>query len=426
MLFIKSLPKPSHITIAVALTFLILAMLPLSGHDTAHASVPKPDRQIDLGVGNDKPEGAWSNNNTIWVVSEDDDKLYAYSLATGARREDRDIELRDGNNHPQGIVSRDSIMFVSDWDDTKLYAYRLSDGQRLPNRDINLADANDAPRGITFMNENILVVDKDDKKVYVYRQSDGERQRNLEFDLADKNDHPWGMWTTTDTVWVADTNDDLVYAYEKRSFGQFYINGPLQSVPRRTLRLPLGNTDVRGIAGKIAGETMWIVDAEDKSIYAMYAKDFHVRTSDIEISDVDTPRGIWTDGTTMYVADGGSAGNPDAARLRRGRRVAGFLRGRHARLIHHWIPWPSGPNGTELWVTGSASGTLKVFDPASGEPISRDFPIILTERHRGPNRGVVRRGHHVGRRLGRPQSLCLQFPHRAAGRRQRFRPGSRQ
>ena len=378
MLFIKSLPKPSHITIAVALTFLILAMLPLSGHDTAHASVPKPDRQIDLGVGNDKPEGAWSNNNTIWVVSEDDDKLYAYSLATGARREDRDIELRDGNNHPQGIVSRDSIMFVSDWDDTKLYAYRLSDGQRLPNRDINLADANDAPRGITFMNENILVVDKDDKKVYVYRQSDGERQRNLEFDLADKNDHPWGMWTTTDTVWVADTNDDLVYAYEKRSFGQFYINGPLQSVPRRTLRLPLGNTDVRGIAGKIAGETMWIVDAEDKSIYAMYAKDFHVRSSDIEISDVDTPRGIWTDGTTMYVVEGGSSGNPalrayDAGDGSRDSSKDITLNDSSLDPVSIWS------DGTELWVIGSANGTLKVFDPESGEPISRDFPIILTD-----------------------------------------------
>ena len=129
MLFIKPSSKPSRITIAITITSLIIVIFLLAGHGTAYGSVPKPDRGFDLAAGHDKPEGAWSNNTTIWVVSEDDDRLYAYSLATGARLEDRDIELSGGNDDPQGIVARNSIMFVADWDDTKLYAYRLSDGQ---------------------------------------------------------------------------------------------------------------------------------------------------------------------------------------------------------------------------------------------------------------------------------------------------------
>ncbi len=376
MLFIKPFSKPYRFTIAITITSLIIVIFLLAGHDTAYGSVPRPDRGFDLAAGLDKPEGAWSNNNTIWVVSEDDDKLYAYSLATGARLEDQDIALGSGNDDPQGIVARDSIMFVADWDDTKLYAYHLSDGRRLPNRDINLADANDAPRGISIMYGNIIVVDKDDKKVYAYRQSDGARQRNREFDLADNNDHPWGMWTTNYTLWVADANDDMAYAYVQPSAGGLFVAGPLHPAPSQNLRLPLGNKDARGIAGKLSGETMWIVDAKDKHVYAMYAQGFRRSASDIDISEVDTPRGIWTDGTTMYVADAGSAGNPtlrayDAGDGSRDTSKDITLNDSSLDPVSIWS------DGTELWVTGSASQTLKVFNLATGEPISRDFPIVL-------------------------------------------------
>ena len=365
----------TKLTITLATLSILLPAL-IFFLDTAYASVPKPSRGIELAADHGKPEGAWASNNTLWVVSEDDDKLYAYSLATGARLEDKDIALSGGNDDPQGIVSRDSIMFVADWDDTKLYAYRLSDGERLPNRDINLADANDAPRGISIMYGNIIVVDKDDKKVYAYRQSDGARQRNREFDLADNNDHPWGMWTTNYTLWVADANDDMAYAYVQPSVGGLFVAGPLHPSPSQNLRLPLGNQDARGITGKLAGDTMWIVDAEDKHVYAVYAQGFRHSASDIDISVVDTPRGIWTDGTTMYVADAGSAGNPtlrayDAGDGSRDASKDITLNDSSLDPVSIWS------DGTELWVTGSASQTLKVFDLATGEPISRDFPIVL-------------------------------------------------
>ena len=45
-----------------------------------------PSRDINAleAAGNADPQGMWSDGTTMWVADDEDDKLYAYTLATGA------------------------------------------------------------------------------------------------------------------------------------------------------------------------------------------------------------------------------------------------------------------------------------------------------------------------------------------------------
>ena len=54
-----------------------------------------PSRDINAleAAGNTSSQGIWSAGTTMWVADDDDDKLYAYTLATGARDATKDISL---------------------------------------------------------------------------------------------------------------------------------------------------------------------------------------------------------------------------------------------------------------------------------------------------------------------------------------------
>ena len=297
---IKRLGASARFTLSLSVATLIAIILTLiTTADTTFGSVSKPSRGFDLVESHDNARGAWSNSSTMWVVDNDDDELIAYSVATGARLEDEDIELASYNSKPHGIWSNGSIIWVVDWDDTKLYAYDLDTGERRSGRDIDLTGANDAPRGVWGSLSAIMVVDKDDTYVYAYRKTNGERLTGYEFDLAEGNDDPWGIWEHDSIIWVGDMDDNSVYAYNL---------GGREPNPLHNLRLSLGNQDPRGITGD--DSHMWVVDEEDNHVYAIHYKDFRHPDDEIDISEVNTPRGIWTDGTTMFVIDAGTDGDP--------------------------------------------------------------------------------------------------------------------
>ena len=60
-----------------------------------------PSRDISLHTDNDDATGIWSDSTTIWVADDDDDKLYAYTLATSARDTSKDISLHTDNETPK-------------------------------------------------------------------------------------------------------------------------------------------------------------------------------------------------------------------------------------------------------------------------------------------------------------------------------------
>ena len=76
--------------------------------------------------------GIWSDGETLWAADTEDDKLYAYELAGGARDESKDFNTLSaaGNQDPAGIWSDRETMWVADSEDDMLYAYRMSDRTR--------------------------------------------------------------------------------------------------------------------------------------------------------------------------------------------------------------------------------------------------------------------------------------------------------
>ena len=90
-------------------------------------------------AGNNNPVGIWSDGTTMWVADTDDDKIYAYDLATKARDASKDFNTLAGagNNNPEGIWSDRTTMWVVDQADDKIYAYDMATKARDADKEFN-------------------------------------------------------------------------------------------------------------------------------------------------------------------------------------------------------------------------------------------------------------------------------------------------
>ena len=97
----------------------------------------------ELDSGNDKPSGQWSDGATLWVLENGDgadDAVYAYDLKTGERVEGREFALDERNRAPRGVWSDRTTIWVSDSGRNRLFAYTLAGGARDESREIELAE----------------------------------------------------------------------------------------------------------------------------------------------------------------------------------------------------------------------------------------------------------------------------------------------
>ena len=174
-----------------------------------------PTRDLNglTDAGNDNPQGIWSNGTTMWVADDDDDKLYAYTLATGARDSARDITslAAAGNDSPRGIWSNGTTMWVVDSVDHQLYAYTLATGARDSVKDITLDPANGAPWGIWSDGTIIWVTNDNDLRLYAYTLDGGTRQTDIEFLLSGDTRAPRGIWSDGSTLWVSSLTFDATH-----------------------------------------------------------------------------------------------------------------------------------------------------------------------------------------------------------------------
>ena len=184
------------------------------------------DKDIAAAASNTVPVGLWSDGTTIWVVNNGrgtDNKTYAYTLATGARNPDKDFDTlaAAGNINPFGLWSDSTTMWVANFgttsSDAKIYAYTLATGVRNPDKDFDTVAAagNDDPRGLWSDGTTIWVADSEDDKLYAYTLATGARDSDRDFDTlaAAGNTLPYGLWSDNTTIWVADSEDDKLYAY---------------------------------------------------------------------------------------------------------------------------------------------------------------------------------------------------------------------
>ena len=172
--------------------------------DSAYLFGWTPSRDINAleAAGNANPKGIWSDGTTMWVADDTDDKLYAYTLATGARIDTKDISLHTDNGDPQGIWSDETTMWVADTGNDKLYAYTLATGARDATKDISLHVDNGDLTGIWSDGTTIWVANNAIfplRKVFAYTLSDGARDTAKEFAV---NWKPQGIWSQGTTMWV--------------------------------------------------------------------------------------------------------------------------------------------------------------------------------------------------------------------------------
>ena len=222
----------------------------------------------ELGSGHDKPSGQWSDGTTLWLLENGDgadDAVYAYDLASGERVEDREFELDETNRAPRGVWSDGSTVWVSDSGQEKLFAHDLESGERLPERDIALADRNRDARGIWSGDETMWVLDGGKDSLFAYDLASGELL--AEYELDDANGDPRGLWSSTASPSGSPTT------------------APSASSPTGSPARPEGAEDA--------------LDAEPQTLERVPV----TRSSELSKASNNSPRGLWSDGDVMYVAD---------------------------------------------------------------------------------------------------------------------------
>ena len=247
---------------------------PVGGGGGGGSGAPRPSkadfewtvtRDLEaLAAGNDRPTGAWSDGSTLWLANNPDgpgDAVYAYDLASGERLEEREFALDERNRAPRGVWGGGGTAWVSDSGRDRLFAYDLASGEGLPGRDIELAARNAHARGLWGGGGRIWVLDGNRNSLLAYREASGDLL--AEYTLAAANGDPHGLWSDGVTIWVSDHGAKRLFAYR--------LPDPAPDDP--------------------AGEPQPLERVRDEEFSRL------TRASN------NSPRGIWSDGEVMYVAD---------------------------------------------------------------------------------------------------------------------------
>ena len=226
------------------------------------------ERDIEqLDSGHDSPTGAWSDGTLLWLAENGDgadDAVYAYDLKTGERVEEREFELDETNRAPRGLWSNGVTAWVADSGQDRLFAYDLESGERVEEREIELPRDNREARAIWSDGETMWVLDGRADALFAYDLASGELI--AEYALHDDNDDPRGLWSDGVTLWVSNHDPKRIFAY----------------------RIPVQDTETT------TGE-----DEEAAPLERVRDEEF----TELSRASNNSPRGIWSDGEVMYVAD---------------------------------------------------------------------------------------------------------------------------
>ena len=228
----------------------------------------------ELDSGHDTPTGLWSDGSILWILENGegaDDAVYAYDQATGERVEGREFALAETNRAPRGFWSNGETVWVSDSGRERLFAYGLASGEREERREVELAERNSDARGIWSDEETMWVLDGGKDSLFAYDLATGDLL--AEYSLASRNGDPQGIWSDGVTVWVSDHGAKQLLAY----------------------RLP---TRPDAPAAEDEDETEDPVSVP-VPLERVDDEDF----TELSSSSNNSPRGIWSDGDFMYVAD---------------------------------------------------------------------------------------------------------------------------
>ncbi len=233
---------------------------------------------------NDLPTGMWSDSTILWVVENaatGADRLFAYNLLSGERLSDHEFELDRRNRFSHGIWSNGEVVWIADSGQDMLFAYDLHSGERLDERDIALAERNKDPRGIWSVGETIYVLDSVKDALFSYNLETGELL--AEYPLDKLNKSPRGIWSDGVVLWVSDDGAKRIFAYRP-------VDGELERIEDEefTFRslLKAGNGNPRGIWSD--GDIMYVADEQDDKVYTYNIPDASIALlGSLSLTDVD-------------------------------------------------------------------------------------------------------------------------------------------
>ena len=267
----------------------------------------------------------WSDEQTMWIAARlllgegrTSGGVYAYDVPSQQNDDTKSLYTLALRNHlPWGIWSNGTTIWVSNTAVSKIYAYDRATRQRDRAKDfdgLRLA-GNDSPRGIWSDEKTMWVADGEGNKVYAYDLATARRDMTREFNLVNvpgvvTNTEPGGIWSDRSKMWVIDGGERKIFAYD------------LPEAPATVEAVPFGR-DLAGDLGRLNatenhhaegiwsdGTTMWVADHDDDHVYAYRLSD-GARDEGEEFDLYNRllfagnhhARGIWSDGTTMWVAD---------------------------------------------------------------------------------------------------------------------------
>ncbi len=181
------------------------------------------------------------------------------------------------------------------------------------------------------------------------------------------------------------------------------------TTPESLLLIALANRASRGIWSNAT--TMWVADSADDKIYAYdLATGGRDPAQDIDTLDAagnTRSRGIWSNGTTMWVADGGgdkiyaydlAAGDRDAAK-----DIDSLYAASNNSPMGIWS------DGTTMWTADGDDDMVYAYDLATGDrDAGKDIDTPDAAGNREPQGHSGQTVPPLGRRRRRRHGLCLQ------------------
>ena len=248
---------------------------PVGGGGGGGPRVPDPsDEDFDWNVARDlealdpdngQPTGIWSDGELLWVVenaSSGPDRVFVYHLADGGRRSDLEFEFERGNRFAHGIWSDGEVVWIADAGEDRLLAYALATGERLAEQDLELAERNRDPRGIWSDGRVMYVLDANRDALFAYDLESGALLAEHRLDRL-LNRSPRGIWSDGVTIWISDDRSKRLLAYELD--GDELVRNEDLEFSFRSLH-KAGNGDPRGIWSD--GEVVYVADARDDRVYS--------------------------------------------------------------------------------------------------------------------------------------------------------------
>ena len=201
-------------------------------------------------------------------------------------------EKTDNFRDPRGVWGDGTTVYVVQPTSATVISYRVSDYRRTGSFNVHGDGNQPKVHGACAHGSVMWVADTKDDKLYAYNLPGGARNSGKDITLDSANGLPRGLHCSDAHIWVADGSEHI-YAYnhstKARDTGKEFTTATLHGA---------GNDSAKGIWSD--GTTMWVVDDKDRKVYAYNMSD-KAYNSALDIARLratqDMGRWGWSDST---------------------------------------------------------------------------------------------------------------------------------